>query len=231
VVNVSVSDGHAAQSWDTDGEARLWLPQEHTITFSIDGLARTITSVVNGVFASGGSQRAQGWAHLDPTIGAVRNRPLDRNHRTICVVRPGGLLLRSRVRTSSHALRTHFNTHTRTHTHTHARARAHTHTHTHARAPAHTHTHTHTRARAHTHAHTHTHTHTHTQTHTHTHTYICLSRLVVLQVGSASAATCTVHPSVKMLRVYTRYLSTTEAVGNWRHGKLSAAEPVAIDGV
>jgi hypothetical protein len=107
VVNISMWDGGGGQgqSWDTDSEARLWLPQKHTVLLNVDGLARTITTVVNGVFGSGGSRRPQGWTALDPKLGAV---------------------------------------------------------------------------------------------------------------GGASAPHCTVHSSVSSVRVYDRYLTTTEAIGNWR---------------
>lgn len=105
-VNVTMTDSTGRnQSWDTDAEARLWLQQTHRVALSVDGLARVVSSVVNGVFGSGGSQRPQGWAHLDPRITAV---------------------------------------------------------------------------------------------------------------GSASGPKCTVHPAVTRLRVYNRYLSTTEMIGNWR---------------
>ena len=95
---------------DTDPEARLWLPQLHHLVFNVDGLSRTISTVVNGFFGTGGNVRPQGWAHLEP-IGPI---------------------------------------------------------------------------------------------------------------GSGAASeTCTVHHSVRLLRVYSRSLSTTEAIGNWRDGRVS----------
>ena len=38
------------QTYTSDPEARLWLQAEHHITFIVDGFARTITSVADGVF-------------------------------------------------------------------------------------------------------------------------------------------------------------------------------------
>ena len=63
-VNVSICDGNHSQSFDTDTEAQLWSAGPHHIVFVVDGASRTITSVVNGVFADGGYERSQGWAHL-----------------------------------------------------------------------------------------------------------------------------------------------------------------------
>ena len=69
-IEMLITDGAGRnQSYHTDGEARLWLQQEHHITTIVDGFSRTITSVVNGVFADGGNTRGQGWAHL----GSIAN--------------------------------------------------------------------------------------------------------------------------------------------------------------
>ena len=38
------------QTYTSDPEARLWLQAEHHVTFIVDGFARTITSVADGVF-------------------------------------------------------------------------------------------------------------------------------------------------------------------------------------
>jgi hypothetical protein len=64
-IKLEMTDGDGRnQSYHTDSEARLWLQQEHHVTTVVDGFSRTITSVTNGVFADGGSERGQGWAHL-----------------------------------------------------------------------------------------------------------------------------------------------------------------------
>ena len=54
VLELRLSDGAHAQRWTTDSEARLWLPKEHHAAFVVDGFARVITTVVNGVFGDGG---------------------------------------------------------------------------------------------------------------------------------------------------------------------------------
>ena len=45
-----VDGGGRNQTYTSDPEARLWLQAEHHVTFIVDGFARTITSVADGVF-------------------------------------------------------------------------------------------------------------------------------------------------------------------------------------
>ena len=52
------------QRYHTDEEAGLWQLREHHVTISVDGFARVIAAITNGIFNDGGSTRPQGWAHL-----------------------------------------------------------------------------------------------------------------------------------------------------------------------
>jgi len=64
VLELRLSDGTHQQRWTTDSEARLWLPTHHHAAFVVDGYSRVISTLVNGVFGSGGEARSQGWTHL-----------------------------------------------------------------------------------------------------------------------------------------------------------------------
>ena len=96
-VNVTISDGNHTQTFDTDSEAQLWLPGPHHIVFVVDGSSRTITSIANGVFADGGYERSQGWAHLGTDDLTRADRPQqigDVNGAGACSLHPSVALVR-----------------------------------------------------------------------------------------------------------------------------------------
>lgn len=68
-IELSLKDGNAESSWDTDPGA-VKTGRQH-IVFVVDGMANIISIVVNGKLCDGGRYRFTGWSRINPDIDHV----------------------------------------------------------------------------------------------------------------------------------------------------------------
>ena len=73
-----LNDGQRESSWDSDpgtyaGTLKTNVWQHFAVT--VDGKAKIITFVMDGVLNDGGAARQYGWGRIDPTIGDLNGLP------------------------------------------------------------------------------------------------------------------------------------------------------------